>query len=237
MRNLDISFLKGILNLKNDELVVLGGWPGMGKTSFVLNLLVNSSTKGCYISLCESSEEIAYREEKMNIYANHDKYKSICMDRPSILELLELIVSQKDNFDYFVIDDMRGLSEDVNPLFSEDKNYQFVVRHLKLVAKSLCSTIILVSPFDKKIGDVFDSSRFARKEKYIDHIIIINRPAYYGIRIDQFHGLLEDEDAFLYVSKTKTPRRTGIDLRLKFNYPFWSFPEKKVDKEDDIVPF
>lgn len=232
--DLNISSIKKILNLKNDELVVLGVPRGMGKTSFVLSLLKNSSTNGCFISLCESPEEIASKEEKMNIHPYLKKYESICIDRPSLLELLELIVSQNDTCDYFVIDDMSGLNEDVNPLFSDDKNYQFVLRHLKLLAQALCTNIILVSQLDKRIDNVFDSRRYARKEKFIDHIMIIHHPAYYHIETNEFNEPFEDDDAFLYISKTNL-KGNMLDIRLKFNYPWWTYPQKKV--RDEIVPF
>ncbi len=66
--NLNISYIKQILSLKNGELVVLGRRGRREKTSFVLSLLRNSSEKACFISLHESSEEIAYKEDNMNKY-------------------------------------------------------------------------------------------------------------------------------------------------------------------------
>lgn len=246
MRNLDISFIEQSLDLKNDELVVLGGRPGMGKTLFVLSLLNNSSKKACYISLCESSEEIAFKEDKMNISPDNKKYKSTFLDRPSLIELLELIVSQKENFDYFVIDDMSGLSENVNPLFCKDKNYQFVLRYLKLVAKSLVKNIILVSPLHKRIVKELSFNYYSFRENFIDHIIIIDRPAYHNRKYklyESFYELyepFEDDDAFLHISKTKLLKKRN-EFKLKYKYPFWSFPKKKVDKWDvpfnDIAPF
>jgi len=237
--NLDLSFIEQNTNLDSGELIVLGGRPGMGKTSFIMNLLSNSSRKVCFISLSESSEEIAYKKERMNIYPDSKKnYDTICIDRPPLIELLELIVAQKGNFQYFVIDDLRSLEEDVNPLFSEHKNYQLVLRHLKVLAKSLHTNIILVSLLDKRVEDGFPFRFYSSKEKYIDHLLIIHRPACYPIQINKFNDPIEYDDAFLYITKTKLLKDCD-DFRLKFKYPLWYFPGGKyLDKnENNIVPF
>lgn len=233
--NFDLSYIKQILSLKNGELIVLGGRRRREKTSFVLSLLRNSSEKACFISLHESSEEIAYKEDKMNRYPYPKKnYESICIERPSLIELMELIVSQKDKFDYFVIDDLSGLEEDVNPLFSEDKNYQLVLRHLRVLTKSLSTNIILASSLDIRVDDGFNFRTYSRKEKFIDHILIIHHPAYYHIKIDLYNEPIMEDDAFLIVTKTKLSR-AHHDIRLKFNYPLWFFPGKKDQAES--VPF
>lgn len=235
--NLDILFIEKKLNLKSDELIVLGGRPGMGKTLFALSLMNNSPKKGCFLALCESSEEIAYKEEKMNIKSSQKNYVSICIELPSLIELMELIVAQKDKFDYFVIDDMGELNEDINPLFSKDKNYQFVLRHLKLLAKTLNKNIILISQIDEiievryKENGYFPFSYYASREKFIDHILIIYRPTYYKIEVNEIGEVFEDNDGLLYFAKTKL-KNSVEEVKLKFNRPVWSFPENELFEPD-----
>jgi len=234
---LDISFIEKTLNLKNDELVVLGGRPSMGKTSFALNMLNNSSKRGCFIELWESPEEISSKEEKMKIKDSQKNYETICMERPSLIELIELIVDQKDKVDYFVIDDMSGLNEAINPLFSKDKNYQFVLRYLKLIAKGLKKNIFLFSQLSRIVenGNFFNFIYYAIREKYIDHILTILRPAYYVIEVDPNTGLeFERNAAFLFVAKTKLRKNSG-KINMKFDYPIWSLAESESFVENRLL--
>jgi replicative DNA helicase len=224
---LDFTFIKNKLNLKNDELIILGGRPGMGKTLFAINLLNNSSQKGCFISLCDSDEEIFYKLEKMNIISSQSNFDSICMEQPTLLELMELVVLQKDKFDYFVIDDMSGLNEEIERLFNHNKNYQFVFRHLKLLAKSIGKTIILLSQLDTIVEEKTHTNRYniiSWKEKYIDHILIIYRSDYYK-DIDKKNNIRGISNALLYVAKTKLEKNSIEEVKLNFKYPFWSLTQ------------
>src|SRR5690606_33321022 len=138
---------------------------------------------------------------------------------------------------YFVIDDMGELNEDINPLFSKDKNYQFVLRSLKLLAKSLNKNIILISQLDRRIEVranedgytfPFPFSYYARREKFIDHILIIHRPAYYNIKKNEFEEVFEFNDGLLYFAKTKFFKNLGEEVKLKFNYPVWCLAESQL---------
>lgn len=222
--SLDLTFIKNRLSLKNDELIILGGRPGMGKTLFAISLLNNSLQKGCFISLCDSDEEIFYKLEKMNINSSQSNFDSICMEQPSLLELMELIVLQKDKFDYFVIDDMSGLNEEIEPLFNHNKNYQFIFRHLKLLAKSIGKMIILLSQLDRIVEEKPHTNRYniiSWKEKYIDHILIIYRSDYYK-NIDKKNTIAGISNALLYVAKTKLEKNLIEEVKLNFKYPIWS---------------
>jgi len=113
-----------------------------------------------------------------------------------------------------------------------------VLRHLKVLAKSLHTNIILVSSLDKRVEDGFPFRLYSSKEKYIDHLLIIHRPAYYHIQTNEFNDPIEYDDAFLYITRTKLLKGCD-DFRLKFKYPLWYFPGiKYLDKdENNIVPF
>jgi replicative DNA helicase len=218
-------FIRDKLNLNNDELIVLGARPGMGKTLFALSILYNSAQRGCFISLNETADEISYKEDRMKIKSSEKNYESICVERPSLLELMELIESQKYNCDYFIIDDMSGLNEEINFLFNKTKNYQFVIRHLKLLAKCINKNIILISQLDRIVEEQSHETHYNFKtwdEKYIDHILILYRKDYYNVEPLNFNNV-DGGQSLLYVAKTKLKKNSVKEVILNFKYPFWSY--------------
>ena len=208
------------ISFKKSDFIVIGGAIGMGKTTLALNILKRNESKGCYISLSETKEKLERKLEIMD--KANDLMKSLkklgiesfknnaanlfFLEFPSLLELVELIVSKKNEFDYFIVNGLTRIDNNINPLFSENKNYHNILRHLKALCIALNKNIILLSNLDSE--KIEEEKRFAyhyygRKEKYIDYLITIHREDYYRGVFDDLEDLKKDNKAVLTIVKSK----------------------------------
>lgn len=208
--------------LDKSDLLVIGGRPGMGKTSLVLNIIIrNKKAKGLYISLKETEYKILdkikniksvqktmYPLKELEVeQLEMEEIQMICLENPKFIELVELIVSNKNEYDYFVLDELTEIDGKINPLFSKNKNYYKIIRHLKALANALDKNIILLSNLNKKIEKKgkkkFNYLYYGNQEKYIDYLMVIHRPDYYGIYKNKFNEEYSDGECTLYFAKSK----------------------------------
>ena len=199
-----------------DDLICLAARPAMGCTTFALNIMQNNKElKGCFISLVDSKYQL---QQKLNVInAKHSLDKEIQTNRiidipikilelPTTIELAEYLASIAEKYDYFVIDNLSYIDQDTNAIFSKNKNYQTIVRHLKAACFLMQKNIILLSSISREIEEnsKFSFSYFGIREKYFDHIITISRPEYYAIDEDEFGKQYKEGETIVCIAKTKT---------------------------------
>lgn len=150
------------LSFDNNDLIILTSLNQL-RIDLTLNIVSRNNTKCCYISTQKKQhilKEKVVKIEKANsivdVFEDDLQFTSntdfIYLEIPTIVELIEEIVKEKDNCDYFVIDGLIFINEYTNPLFSSNKNYQSVLRHLKAVAELIEKPIVLLSALDDSRG-------------------------------------------------------------------------------------
>lgn len=210
------------IKLDSTDLILIGGRPTMGKTSFALNLMLkNENLKGLFISLSETEYKIKSRIEKLKslfleAFGIHPK-ADIDIENfefPELLNIIELIVDKKNQYDYFVIDQLTEIGDKINPVFSDNKNYEYIFKLLKSVSKAINKNIIILSNIDRKVEennngiDRFNFYYYGSREKILDYIVILHRPEYYFIKENEYGKKYEENETIIYFAKNK-----------KINYP------------------
>src|SRR5690606_35967806 len=150
-----------------------------------LNILRNSPQKGVLIYMEGSDRGLSYLLEKTHTNISSPNVNIVRKELPSLLELMEKIVELKDEYDYFIIDEMTQIYDPkmINRLFHKKKNYQYILRSLMLLSKALNKNIILLSYLDtivEKGKTRFNYTYHANGEKYVDHIFVLHQPSDYG---------------------------------------------------------
>jgi len=209
------------------DLICVAGRPAMGCTTFALNMMQkNNNSKGCLISLVDTSQQMQKKMKMIIAGQTTDdrglsKTKEIdlkFLELPSTLELIEFIVTFSSDYDYFIIDELSYINQKTNPIFSQNKDYQEVVRHLKSICLLMKKNIILLSSISSEIEDEskLSFSHYGIREKYFDHIITIARPEYYGIENDESGRDYEKGETIVCIAKTQLDN-VGFETSLIFD--------------------
>lgn len=225
------------LSIEPSDLIVFAGRPANEYNSFAQNILLRSEGKRvCYISLTVTKEKIQSKINKIkktyqvpitlipiidnDIICNED-YEIHYLERETLQTIIEFIIDRKNDFDYFIIDEMCGINNHTKPLFSNDKTYFKILRALKYLCKSIDKNIILLSRLHKKVENKestkFKFHKYGVKEKYIDYLFVMHRPYYYNLHEDIFGNSCKEKEAFIYLIKQKKQVKTQL-LKLEFNY-------------------
>lgn len=238
------SNIDNIISFNSDDLIVIGGRPAMGKTSFALNLLLhNGTSRGCYFSLNDTQDKLEQKIIKIDnpsLLSLHLKelnietysegnFEVIFLDQPKLIDIIEIIVNKKDDFDFFIIDELTYIDKDITPIFSTSKNYQNILKQLKSLAKVITKNIILLSNIDRIIEEVeenkFAFSYYAKKEKYVDNMIILHRPEYYFIEKDENDRYYKKGECKVIFAKT-LKEIANDEISLIFNSSNFIFSSK-----------
>src|SRR5690554_158696 len=213
------------------DLICIASKPEMGCTMFALNVMQRScESKGCFISLIDTKQQMKSKidilSKNESFYNNKDPYqfKEIdfkFLELPTTLELIEFIVSISHDYDYFVIDRLSyiNLNLNTNPVFSKNKNYHEIVRHLKSACSLMKKNIILLSTISHEIKDDEEVSfiYYGLREKYFDHIITIARPEWYKVENSYYFGKnYEIGQTVVNVVKTQSGN-VGFETYVRFN--------------------
>jgi replicative DNA helicase len=222
------------LDIEPTDLIVFAGRPANGYNSFAQNILLRSKGKRvCYISLTDTKEKIQAKiiEIKNKYESNitltpildneivcNEDYEIHYLERENLQVIIEFIINRKNDFDYFVIDEMCAINNQKKPLFSNDKSYFKVLKALKYLCKAIDKNIILLSALHKKVenkeGTKFKFHEYGIKEKHIDYLFVLHKPSFYGLHKDIFGNSCEDREAFIYLVKTKKETVTKL-LKIK----------------------
>jgi DnaB-like helicase C terminal domain len=222
------------VSFRKSDLIVIASYSGMGLTTFALNIMKrNANHKGCYISLFDTKEKIDFKLGKMDkAYGlisklkdfgietlNQNPIESHHLEFPALIELIEYIVHRKDDFDYFIVDGMTDIDTGINPLASENKNYQYILRHLKAISVALDKNIVLLSNIYKPVEEEhrFSYRKNINKEKYIDFILTLYRPEYYGVVENELGEEYQKGETILFLAKSREPV-TGLFFNLTFDW-------------------
>lgn len=247
MNNLIFGFedIDNDIKLDNTDLILIGGRPAMGKTSFVLNLMLrNENSKGLFISLCETEYKIRSRIKKINTVSKILPFLEVFgisqlkddsnnldianFEFPRLLSIIELIADKKDQYDYFIIDDITQIEERINPLFNENKNYQYVFRLLKSVSKAIGKNIIILSNIDRIVEEEnngigkFNFGYYGHREKILDYIVVLHRPEYYNIEENMYGEKYDEGETLVCFAKNKK-RYPRPEYSILFNRDFLYF--------------
>ena len=220
------------IKLEKSELIIIGSRPAVGKLQFVLNILEYGQNNGCFISLNKTKKEVEKIQnnirkndklikqlENVGIQTAQNNYIVKYFELPTLVELCELIVQVKDEFDYFIIDQMVWIDEDTNPLFSKEKNYQNILRHLKVLANVLNKNIILVSSIHHIVEykNSFNFTYHGIREKHVDYLFVLHRPSYYGLTSFWMYDNVASDDVFFCIAKSKDTH-DETHFRLTYNF-------------------
>ena len=214
------------LQFTNTDFIVLGQVAGMGFELLLLNSFFRVDSSICYI--CTENKQyhlesnfkylkksftdetsIYYLGGNEKLTLNHSKIYSL--ELPTIIELIEFIYQRETYFDYFIIDNLSYIGNNTNNLFNPDKNYQIILRHLKILNSSLKKNIVVLANFDQAIlknqnlnkGKYGYYHHYASKEKYIDYLITLYRPEYYGLKKNVYKKKYKKGYTLLNIGKTK----------------------------------
>lgn len=214
------------LSFKSTDFIVLAQRPGMGFENLLLNASIRTYDSICYICTELKEEKIKFYHKKIksnykqiesfNFLVDERNNKSknlkiVSLELPNTIELIEFIMKNKSDFNYFIIDNLSFIDKKINQLFNEDKNYQNILRHLKVLSILIKKNIILLADIDYNVerNKKYKTAKFgyynslACKEKYIDYLITLFRPQYYGMKTNIFEEEYEMGYTFLNVAKTK----------------------------------
>ncbi|MFC2109344.1 hypothetical protein ACFLSU_02120 [Bacteroidota bacterium] len=206
------------LQFKPNSLIVIGSRLCMGNTSFAINVLLrNTSKKGCYLNLKIPKNKF---HEKLAVISKgyaiankmkplidipiqkNENFEVVSLLMPTILELLELL-GQKKEADYFIIDELKNVDYKTKLLFSNDKNYESILRFLNVFCEASNKTIVLLATTHHKVENSkkheFNFRYYARYEKYANHIFCLHRPNFYMYDFPIEEG---NEEVFIYLAKT-----------------------------------
>ena len=177
----DLDSMTG--GFQNSDLIIVAGWPSMGKTSFALNIAMNAATDSkkptAIFSLEKSKEEIALRilssKTKVNLKSlrtgpltgqnRHDVTFALgsISDSPLWIDDTPAIsISQiqagarrlkKDRELGLIIVDYLQLVKGPAKADSREKEISDISRSLKALAKELQIPIIALSQLNRKVGE------------------------------------------------------------------------------------
>ena len=161
----DDKFITGFKDLdeclggiNKNSLIVVGGRPSMGVSSFGLSLLNHTSGNqtGCFISLHAKLEEIQRHYSPITNTTVED-YLIRYLEQPKIIDLLEKITSinTSHQVDYFIIDSLDYIGSKKLVFLSKKKTYHKIIRYLSLLAKAMNKPIFLLSGLHHKIEKLF----------------------------------------------------------------------------------
>ncbi|MCF8459325.1 MAG: DnaB-like helicase C-terminal domain-containing protein [Flavobacteriales bacterium] len=232
----DQCFFSGIKMLDNaiggfrpGELVILAGEPAMGKTSFVLSMMLSKLQKQRigYISLEESLfkfkervalasrqiEECSFEMEKNGrsgiLRTENVSHPVVYKYWPTLIDLCELvsIMKREKNVDCIVINAMLFVGPKSSQLFKKKRRYLPILKHLKILAELMEIPVILEASTDyrkrsKKSGRY---NHYAITEQVADRIITLYRWEYRNQKKDNFGQKVLKGDTTVYIDKSVYP--------------------------------
>ena len=185
-----------VLNKKN--LIVIGGRPGIGKTTFAINLASNVCNKGfnaAYFclelsyenfiksALCRISR-VAIKNiinEKIENFSGSQLYVS---DKPdlTITDFTNKCKNLKDNngLAIAIVDYLQLLSFEKNDSLDGKDRIDYILKTMKNIAEELNITIIVISQLHRRTEtndepQLLDFSNFSSVEQYADVVMLIKR--------------------------------------------------------------
>ncbi len=194
--------LDNIVKLTKGELIVIASRPGMGKSTFVQNILSNMAIKEnkavLFFSLEESSESIENKlsiinsmgeVDKFKLYEQYQKQVYILSNAPyTIDDICNNSHELKKDIDLIIIDYLQLIQFDKKKLLSRDNEIKEILKKLKMLAKELDVPIIITSQLSRKMESREDKkpyvSDFSDSESgiltYCDKVLFLYRDSYYN---------------------------------------------------------
>lgn len=176
------------LNFDSNDLILLTSLNQI-KTDLALNIISRNKAKCCYISTNKTSHQIQHILQKIkkansmvDVIEEVECNKSsnfVYLEIPTIIEIVEEIVNQKDNCDYFIIDELTYIKDFHYRICSSKKEYQFVLQLLKEIIKLMNKPIVLLSQIDNVVRDnnnSFNYYYYLSREKYLDYALVLHYP-------------------------------------------------------------
>ncbi len=198
--------LDNIIKLNKGELIVIASRPGMGKSTFVQNILSNVSIKEneavLFYSLEDSKDNIVNKLITSNSIEDGDgiAYEvNLLKDAPIYIAsdasytLEEICINSrelklKNDIELIIIDYLQLIMFDKNKLLSRDNEIKEILKVLKMLAKELNVPIIITSQLSRKVEkrddkrpyiDDFTNSKYGILT-YSDKILFLYRDSYYN---------------------------------------------------------
>ena len=186
-------FEKNSFDLKKQDLVILAARPGMGKTTFALKLVTQSSISSkvptVYFSLEMSTESLVKRLLAMENAESIGESPLIVDDTPgiSVSELCAKCrkVKQEKGLDLVIIDYLQLMTIDREPK-SRQQEISEISGSLKALAKELDVTVIALSQLSRTVEQrsdkrpiLSDLPEYKIIEPEADVILFLYRDEYY----------------------------------------------------------
>lgn len=184
-QNKSRQFMKLSYMLKyiaDTDLVLIGGRPSVGKTSFLLSLMnvfSKNGYKGLMFSLEMTTSQVMHRMATAKSGVTRDKLFDLKEPDPNVIssyftglseiaklpittvddpvsswmEMKQTIIANKDNIDYVVIDHFTYIpSYDTEDVSSGHLTYSKIIRDIKQTAKEYKIPIILLAQFSRSMS-------------------------------------------------------------------------------------
>lgn len=237
-RGMDTGFIKldaGLGGLKDGELVIIGGRPSMGKTSFAMNIALKAAEKErvAVFSLEMSAESLLQRAAIS--LASVNQYEAQ-QDEKAMQELLD--AAEKITQYQLYVDDKGGVSVDyiraqchkIKPRLvvvdyiglmrtnqrkngTREQEIAELTRGMKLLAKDMRCPVLLLSQLNRglelrkdKMPVLSDLRESGAIEQDADVVMFLYRPWVYNNNLDP-------KEAILSVAKNRNGKTGEIDLK------------------------
>ena len=219
---------------QNGRLTILAARPAMGTTSLALNFAINAArltnTGVLLFSLDNTAKSLAKRILNANRDSENTKDLKIYIeDTPgiSILAIMDLAAKLKyeSNIGFIIIDYLQLITKfELNQQKHTEADYLIIARLLQILTKCLNIPVLVLSKLSREVeirgGDkrplLPDISEYGNIENFIDVVILLYRPSYYGITEDEEGNNLENLSELL-ISKNRNRKTGRVYLRHNFD--------------------
>lgn len=233
---------KHTTGFQNGQLTILGGHPGIGSTTFSLNIARNISEQtdkriavfildrsakqwtNLFIKkyISKSKTDLRQKIEKLT---THPIFIEDTQDI-SVFEIMEKAISLKrnQNIDFLIIDYLQLITGIEQSTTNSEKNiYEKITRLLRILSKSLNIPILLLSTLShrtekksgKNIPKLKHLNEYGTIERYAEVVLLLYRWEYYGFEEDEFGDDLSNKSV-LIIAKNRNGAITDVNLRHNF---------------------